>query len=251
MRRSACVISAVACVLAMANGAHAAKLWNYASEGAMQPRHAIVGDGDATADRPIAHQMDGDAVTANSPNNPLALDSRDQQVKQRLQVYLTRELLEHFDLFVYVSKASEGPWAQRMYVFQKQPDESLYLLYDWPVSTGRESTEPNPAGTEVPPATPAGFYELDPERFYSQYPRPSGRSRCPTPCSSNGSITGCRLGLPSTAPPTRPWRSSAPAPAPAASGWRRTTPRRCSPSSMTATRAISRKWPTIRPARPF
>lgn len=167
MRRSACVISAVACLLSAMSYAEASGMESAVFAAAKQ--RAIVGDGDATEDRRIAHQTGDNAVTASDPNSPLAIDSRDRQVKQRLQVYLTRELLEHFDLFVYVSKASAGPWAQRMYVFQKQPDQSLYLLYDWPVSTGRESTEPNPAGTEVPTSTPAGFYELDPERFYSQY----------------------------------------------------------------------------------
>jgi hypothetical protein len=169
MRRSACVAIAVFCALA-ANAA-GARPSTFANENFAGKNQAIVGDQEATEDAnpPSAEQRNGGGLLANHLEESVAADSHDQQVKQRLQVYLTRELIEHFDLFVYVSKASEGPWAQRMYVFQKQPDESLYPLYDWPVSTGRESTEPNPAGTEVPTSTPAGFYELDPERFYSQY----------------------------------------------------------------------------------
>ncbi len=95
--------------------------------------------------------------------------STDELVEQRLRDNLTREMLEHFDLFLYVSKASAGAWAQRMYVFQKQRSGDFYLLYNWPVSTGREGSERNAAGQELTTSTPAGYYKLDPSRFYPQY----------------------------------------------------------------------------------
>src|SRR6185503_1876491 len=42
-------------------------------------------------------------------------------------------------------------------------------LYDWPVSTGRETMEVNALGNQMSTATPAGFYELDPKRFFVDY----------------------------------------------------------------------------------
>jgi lipoprotein-anchoring transpeptidase ErfK/SrfK len=91
------------------------------------------------------------------------------RVEQRLKDRLTSEMLENFSLFLYVSKADSGPWAQRMYVFDKQPSGDLVLLYNWPVSTGREQVEFNPAGKQLVTDTPTGYYELDPHRAYEHY----------------------------------------------------------------------------------
>src|SRR5262249_7069880 len=59
------------------------------------------------------------------------------RVEQRLHDSLTSDMFENFELFLYVSKASVGPWAQHMYVFEKQPSGDLRLIYNWLVSTGR------------------------------------------------------------------------------------------------------------------
>jgi lipoprotein-anchoring transpeptidase ErfK/SrfK len=91
------------------------------------------------------------------------------RVTQRLKDSLTAEMLQHFDLFLYVSKADRGPLAQRMYVFQKQPAGDLNMLYNWPVSTGRERVELSPSGASEPSFTPQGYYELDPGRMYPHY----------------------------------------------------------------------------------
>jgi len=91
------------------------------------------------------------------------------RVTQRLRDGLTSEMLANFELFLYVSKADAGPWAQHMYVFQKQTTGDLKLLYNWPVSTGRERLEFNPAGRKLATDTPPGYYELDPHRSYAQY----------------------------------------------------------------------------------
>jgi len=79
---------------------------------------------------------------------------------------LTKEMLANFELFLYVSKADRGAVAQRMYVFQKQSSGDLVMLYNWPVSTGRELVEMAANGTMQPSFTPAGYYELDPKRMY-------------------------------------------------------------------------------------
>lgn len=91
------------------------------------------------------------------------------RVEQRLKESLTSEMVQNFELFLYVSKADAGPWAQHMYVFQKQASGDLMLLYNWPVSTGREKLEFNPAGRRVLTTTPPGYYELDPNRSYAHY----------------------------------------------------------------------------------
>jgi hypothetical protein len=87
-------------------------------------------------------------------------------VTMRLKDSLTREMFENFALFLYVSKASSGPWAQHMYVFRKDASGNLALLHDWPASTGREKNEIAADGTRQPSVTPRGYYELDPDRMY-------------------------------------------------------------------------------------
>ena len=87
----------------------------------------------------------------------------------RLKDSLTTEMLQNFELFLYVSKADSGPLAQRMYVFRKQASGDLNLLYNWPVSTGRELVEFAPNGQRAPSFTPRGYYELDPGRMYTHH----------------------------------------------------------------------------------
>lgn len=87
----------------------------------------------------------------------------------RLKAGLSRDMLNNFDLFLYVSKAGHGPLAQRMYVFRKEGDEDLALLHDWAASTGREQQEVSPRGRRAFTATPRGYYQLDPQRMYRSY----------------------------------------------------------------------------------
>jgi hypothetical protein len=100
------------------------------------------------------------------------------RVEQRLKDSLTTDMFDRFDLFLYVSKADKGPWAQHMFVFQKTGTE-LAMLYDWPVSTGREKIEYNQAGDKLPSFTPRGYYELDPHRFYVHYTSMQWRQAMP------------------------------------------------------------------------
>ncbi|MEJ0025288.1 MAG: L,D-transpeptidase [Rhizomicrobium sp.] len=91
------------------------------------------------------------------------------RVSMRLKESLTREMFENFSLFLYVSKADTGPWAQHMYVFRKDDSGNLAMLYAWPVSTGREKDEIAPNGTRQPSFTPRGYYQLDPGRLYKTH----------------------------------------------------------------------------------
>jgi len=91
------------------------------------------------------------------------------RVSARLKENLTHEMLQNFDLFLYVSKADKGPWSQRLYVLRKDAQDNLTLLYDWPASTGREKFEIAPDGTRQYSTTPRGYYELDPTRMYRDH----------------------------------------------------------------------------------
>jgi len=91
------------------------------------------------------------------------------RVSARLHDNLSRDMLKNFGLFLYVSKADKGPWAQRLFVFRKDADQKLDLLYNWPASTGREKFERAPDGTRQHSITPVGYYQLDPERMYRKH----------------------------------------------------------------------------------
>jgi lipoprotein-anchoring transpeptidase ErfK/SrfK len=97
------------------------------------------------------------------PKNELAA------VEKRLRNSLSDELFSDFRLFLYVSKVASGPLAQQMYVFRKESDGALDLLYDWPVSTGRDRSELNGEGLQLSTFTPTGYFKLDPHRFYRHH----------------------------------------------------------------------------------
>jgi hypothetical protein len=100
--------------------------------------------------------------------NPLSPEEL-ARVTSHFKLSLNKELYENFELFLYISKAERGPWAQRMYVLSKKTGGDLKLIYNWPASTGRETVELAPGGTEESTATPAGYYEFDPDRMYLRY----------------------------------------------------------------------------------
>ena len=119
------------------------------------------------------------------------------RVSMRLKENLTREMLQNFSLFLYVSKADNGPWAQRLYVFRKDAGGNLAMLYNWPASTGREKVEIAADGTRQPSYTPQGYYQLDPGRMYKNHY--SGQWHQPMPYAmffnweSNGLQTGLAI----------------------------------------------------------
>ena len=119
------------------------------------------------------------------------------RVSMRLKENLTREMLQNFSLFLYVSKADNGPLAQRLYVFRKDAGGNLAMLYNWPASTGREKIEIAADGTRQPSYTPQGYYQLDPGRMYKNHY--SGQWHQPMPYAmffnweSNGLQTGLAI----------------------------------------------------------
>jgi hypothetical protein len=113
---------------------------------------------------------------------------------RRLMASLTPEMVQNFDLFLYVSKAERGPLAQRLYVFRKEAG-TLKLVYDWAASTGREQDEISPRGRHSFTSTPKGFYELDPDRMYRRYHSYSWDQDMPHAMFFNWERQGLQTGL--------------------------------------------------------
>ena len=137
------------------------------------------------------------SAAANAPRPDLSAPSPAElaRVMLRLKDSLTTEMLQNFELFLYVSKADSGPLAQRMYVFRKQASGDLNLLYNWPVSTGRELVEFAPNGQRAPSFTPRGYYELDPDRMYAHHISGQWGSPMPFAMFFNWENHGRRTGL--------------------------------------------------------
>ncbi|MGN6515078.1 MAG: L,D-transpeptidase family protein [Rhizomicrobium sp.] len=80
-------------------------------------------------------------------------------VAERVRDTVPSDLFPYFDVYLYVSKAAAGPWAQHMFVFHKSDAGKLVFEETFPVSTGRERQE------KYFTSTPSGLFELDPDRF--------------------------------------------------------------------------------------
>lgn len=127
-----------------------------------RPNFTLVPQAARNAAPPSVINAEPDAAPLDRPPSAAELI----QIEQHFHNSLTKEMLANFELFLFVSKADHGSAAQRMYVFQKQGGSDLKLLYNWPVSTGRELDEIAPNGAHAPSITPAGYYELDAHRMY-------------------------------------------------------------------------------------
>ncbi len=77
----------------------------------------------------------------------------------RVERLLPDHLNEFYDLILYVSKAPEGPFAQQMFVFERDEARALELTDRWLISTGRERRE------RYFTTTPPGLFMLDPNRM--------------------------------------------------------------------------------------
>lgn len=104
------------------------------------------------------------AAPAVAPAAPGAVDLSDPAT--RMLASLPDEVEPYFDLYLYVSKAEAGPIAQHMFVYSRAADGKMSLIYDWPVSTGREKKEKTPSGRKTFTHTPEGSYKLDKSRFH-------------------------------------------------------------------------------------
>ncbi|MBV8977555.1 MAG: L,D-transpeptidase family protein [Alphaproteobacteria bacterium] len=158
-------------------------------------RPSVPDDQVASAQKPAPLELAPQAEAAARPELASPGASEVRRVVQRLKDNLTSELLANFELFLYVSKAEDGPWAQRMYVFRKQAKGDLDLLYNWPVSTGRELVEYAPNGQRAPSFTPQGYYELDPDRMYRHHVSGQWNQSMPYAMFFNWERDGLQTGL--------------------------------------------------------
>ena len=131
---------------------------------------------------------------------PLSLTAPDVQLLwSRLKAGLSPQLYAEFDLFIYVNKAEQGPWAQHLYAFAKPSSAStraeMILMLDAAVSTGRETMERAKNGQRVSTSTPAGFYEFDPERFETGHRSRQWQEDMPNAMFFDWDKNGARTGL--------------------------------------------------------
>jgi hypothetical protein len=143
--------------------------------------------------QPAGHRQDAFPV-------PVSQTAADVQLLwSRLKRSLSPELYSNFDLFIYVNKAGQGSWAQHLYAFAKpstaNPDAGMILMLDAAVSTGREKMERAKDGEQVSTGTPAGFYELDPQRFETGHRSRQWQEDMPNAMFFDWSSNGVRTGL--------------------------------------------------------
>lgn len=110
--------------------------------------------------RPPVERTAAIPVPRTLPVNPGVLRFRPlHRIKQMVRA----ELFAYFDLYLYVNKAPKGVWAQRMFVFERQPNGRFRQLFRWLSSTGREKNE------RYFTTTPVGIFKLDPGRMRTMY----------------------------------------------------------------------------------
>jgi lipoprotein-anchoring transpeptidase ErfK/SrfK len=91
--------------------------------------------------------------------DPATLALEAGQVATRISAKVPPALAPYFKVYIYVSKAASGPWAQRLFLFHKDADGQLAFEESFHISTGRERSE------QYFTATPTGIFELDSHRF--------------------------------------------------------------------------------------
>lgn len=84
-----------------------------------------------------------------------------QPITSRIATRLPADFVRYFDLVLYVNKATDGAWAQTMFVFRRDANGGLGFVESFPVSTGRERRE------QYFTHTPEGIFEIDSERMFT------------------------------------------------------------------------------------
>jgi lipoprotein-anchoring transpeptidase ErfK/SrfK len=127
----------------------------------------------AAADAPARVQLAA-VVTPEVPGTQSDAPTPDAEIplstaaERRLFETVPNEIESYYDLFMYVSKSNRGPFAQRMFVFQRDADGKIIPYAEWPVSTGREKIELHKE-KKIRTTTPEGIFMLDADRFFPRY----------------------------------------------------------------------------------
>jgi lipoprotein-anchoring transpeptidase ErfK/SrfK len=106
--------------------------------------------------------VDNDAIAGGGELSLITVAER------RLFETVPDDIEGYFDLFMYVSKSDRGPFAQRMFIFQRDADGRIVPYAEWQVSTGREKIELHHE-RKVRTTTPEGIFALDPGRMHRRY----------------------------------------------------------------------------------
>jgi hypothetical protein len=80
-------------------------------------------------------------------------------IEERMLAKVPDDIEPYFDMLLYVSRGSHGPYAQKLYVFERE-GSGFKPYAQWLASTGREQDEKYWTGT------PDGIFRLDHSRFY-------------------------------------------------------------------------------------
>jgi hypothetical protein len=118
-------------------------------------------------------------------------------VEARLRMRVPQEVMKHFDLFLYVSKATpdKGTWAQTMFVLARTEGSIYELRHSWKVSTGKEEMVMSPSGRLLGTNTPEGMFKLDRWRSFEDYTSRQWRSPMPYAIFFDWQIQGRVSGL--------------------------------------------------------
>lgn len=118
-------------------------------------------------------------------------------VEARLRMRVPQEVMKHFDLFLYVSKATpdKGSWAQTMFVLARTEGSIYELRHSWKVSTGKEEMVMSPSGRLLGTNTPEGMFKLDRWRSFEDYTSRQWKSPMPYAIFFDWQIQGRVSGL--------------------------------------------------------
>jgi hypothetical protein len=88
-----------------------------------------------------------------------------EAVRHHVKDLLSADVIEEYELFMFINKAGEGPMAQHAYLYTKDMSGDLQYLDTWLVSTGREQQETSPKGARKFTTTPTGTFMFDVNHF--------------------------------------------------------------------------------------
>ena len=123
------------------------------------PQPAMPSPADALAD--FRADLESDSATYH-PEDDAQLS---EAARLHVADVLSADVIEEYELFIYINKSGEGPMAQHAYLFDKTPDGQLQHLDTWLVSTGREKQEKSPKGESKFTSTPTGTFMFDLAHF--------------------------------------------------------------------------------------
>jgi lipoprotein-anchoring transpeptidase ErfK/SrfK len=107
------------------------------------------------------NDLQADNENASAVNDAAASEA----ARRHVEDILSNDVINEYELFIFINKAGEGPMAQHAYLFTKDGSGNLQHLDTWLVSTGREQQETSPKGAHKFTSTPTGTFMFDVNHF--------------------------------------------------------------------------------------